>query len=138
MPRGVYDRSKGKKNKTEKAEKNETPVKTKAKVERKVRAAKTAAPASVMSADVAAQFTVLAGNISALSAARAEMDARGQLSLKIERELNACLDTLSALRKEYFGTVTEETETSSGKNGETMTTTTVPLPPAIHIPPPQV
>ncbi len=133
MPRGVYDRSKLKKNKTEAA-----PTAAKAPKGKPGRK-----PGSTKVASAQTSSTKVSGNeLELFATVRANLDTLNAVAVKfgdipaVKTEISAHVDLITNLRQKVFGTgdAQSEPKTSDQANGASTQTqqyaTSVPMPPA--------
>ena len=132
MPRGVYDRSAVKKDKTEKTPKAERAKKDPVAKKASRQSAKTATH-TTMADEVMAKFSVISNNLAALSHVRAHLEESDHgVRSHVDEELIQNLNTMRDLRRTYFGINAQETApkaeaetvTPSSSNGSK----TAPLP----------
>lgn len=140
MPRGIYDRTKTKAQRTvEKVNKPVTPTKKKTKKTDKLPEVINLVP----SIDKGNSFP---DDIYLMSEARANLDVLNRVAEKfanvseVDEEISAHIQILARLSKKVFSSIQEEQESNSDSsepsNGVTVVSTTIPLPsvPPIVIP----
>lgn len=139
MPRGVYDRTKGKGG-SEKTETKKTTTKSAASSAPKAKKGGTVAV--LPTADPGTQFAILRDNITALAHVRNTLSGSDAVAKQVEREIVQHVNTMTSLRQAVFGK-TEAEKVAEGTsqvasvagNGQGAT---VPLPTnPVNLPVPQ-